>query len=86
MVAREGRQWRYEIDDSALSFDRNGYTDNAMYLADYVRHDKLFAAYPWLRGVKLKIVDVIAGNENLNGLYNHHNDTIYLKDGRTDKQ
>lgn len=84
-LGKDGK-WRYEIDDSALSFDRNGYTDNAMYLADYVRHDKLFAAYPWLRGVKLKIVDVIAGNENLNGLYNHHNDTIYLKDGRTDKQ
>lgn len=84
-LGKDGK-WRYEIDDSALSFDRNGYTDNAVYLADYVRHDKLFAAYPWLRGVKLKIVDVIAGNENLNGLYNHHNDTIYLKDGRTDKQ
>lgn len=84
-LGKDGK-WRYEIDDSALSFDRNGYTDNAMYLADYVRHDKLFAAYPWLRGVNLKIVDVIAGNENLNGLYNHHNDTIYLKDGRTDKQ
>lgn len=84
-LGKDGK-WRYEIDDSALSFDRNGYSDNAMYLADYVRHDKLFAAYPWLRGVKLKIVDVIAGNENLNGLYNHHNDTIYLKDGRTDKQ
>lgn len=84
-LGKDGK-WRYEIDDSALSFDRNGYTDNAMYLADYVRHDKLFAAYPWIRGVKLKIVDVIAGNENLNGLYNHHNDTIYLKDGRTDKQ
>lgn len=84
-LGKDGK-WRYEIDDSALSFDRNGYTDNAMYLADYVRHDKLFAAYPWLRGVKLKIVDVISGNENLNGLYNHHNDTIYLKDGRTDKQ
>lgn len=84
-LGKDGK-WRYEIDDSALSFDRNGYTDNAVYLADYARHDKLFAAYPWLRGVKLKIVDVIAGNENLNGLYNHHNDTIYLKDGRTDKQ
>ena len=84
-LGKDGK-WRYEIDDSALSFDRNGYTDNAMYLADYVRHDKLFAAYPWLKGVKLKIVDVISGNENLNGLYNHHNDTIYLKDGRTDKQ
>ena len=84
-LGKDGK-WRYEIDDSALSFDRNGYTDNAVYLADYARHDKLFAAYPWLKGVKLKIVDVIAGNENLNGLYNHHNDTIYLKDGRTDKQ
>lgn len=84
-LGKDGK-WRYEIDDSALSFDRNGYTDNAVYLADYVRHDKLFAAYPWLRGVKLKIVDVIAGNDNLNGLYNHHDDTIYLKDGRTDKQ
>lgn len=84
-LGKDGK-WRYEIDDSALSFDRNGYTDNAMYLADYVRHDKLFAAYPWLRGVKLKVVDVVAGNDNLNGLYNHHDDTIYLKDGRTDKQ
>lgn len=84
-LGKDGK-WRYEIDDSALSFDRNGYTDNAVYLADYARHDKLFAAYPWLRGVKLKVVDVVAGNENLNGLYNHHNDTIYLKDGRTDKQ
>ena len=84
-LGKDGK-WRYEIDDSALSFDRNGYTDNAVYLADYARHDKLFAAYPWLRGVKLKVVDVVAGNENLNGLYNHHDDTIYLKDGRTDKQ
>lgn len=84
-LGKDGK-WRYEIDDSALSFDRNGYTDNAMYLADYVRHDKLFAAYPWLRGVKLKVADVVAGNDNLNGLYNHHDDTIYLKDGRTDKQ
>ena len=84
-LGKDGK-WRYEIDDSALSFDRNGYTDNAMYLADYVRHDKLFAAYPWLRGVKLKVADVVAENDNLNGLYNHHDDTIYLKDGRTDKQ
>lgn len=84
-LGKDGK-WRYEIDDSALSFDRNGYTDNAMYLADYVQHDKLFAAYPWLRGIKLEVVDIIAGNDNLNGLYNHHNDTIYLKDGRTDRQ
>ncbi len=84
-LGKDGK-WRYEIDDSALSFDRNGYTDNAVYLADYARHDKLFAAYPWLRGVKLKVADVVAENDNLNGLYNHHDDTIYLKDGRTDKQ
>ena len=84
-LGKDGK-WRYEISDKEMRFNPDGYVDNPQTIGDYVKHDRLFAAYPWVKKIDLKFVDEIDGRESLNGKYNRDNDTVYLKDGRTAEQ
>ena len=84
-LGKDGK-WRYEISDKEMRFNPDGFTNNPQTVGDYVKHDRLFAAYPWVKKIDLKFVDEIDGRESLNGKYNRDNDTVYLKDGRTAEQ
>ena len=84
-LGKDGK-WRYEISDKEMRFNPEGYVDNPQTVGDYVKHDRLFAAYPWVKKINLKFVDEIDGRESLNGKYNRDNDTVYLKNGRTAEQ
>lgn len=48
-------KWRFEIDDSKLQYRYAGETGK---LAEYIRHDELFANYPKLRKVNVKFADL----------------------------
>ena len=84
-LGKDGK-WRYEISDKEMRFNPDGYVDNPQTVGDYVKHDRLFAAYPWVKKINLKFVDEIDGRESLNGKYNRDNDTVYLKNDRTAEQ
>lgn len=84
-LGKDGK-WRYEISDKEMRFNPDGFVKNPTTVGDYVKHDQLFAAYPWVRDIGLRFVDEIDGRESLNGKYNRDNDTVYLKNGRTAEQ
>ena len=53
-------KWRFEIDDSAMEYDRqttNGAAGPSP-LKDYIRHDALFAAYPELANAKMLFAEL----------------------------
>ena len=60
-------EWRFYIPDNEMEFNANGFKDNPQTLGDYVKHDKLFAAYPELKDIKLSFETMKKGDK---GSYN----------------
>ena len=77
-------KWKYEISDSEMVFEPNGSVSDPQTLADYVKHDKLFAAYPQLKDVKFVLTTFSKANRN--GLYDPIADRISLNKNRTEAQ
>lgn len=78
-VGMDGK-WRFEIDDSNMEFSADGTlrtqsTDGIKTLADYISHEKLFAAYPDLADVPVYFTDMKNGNF---GFYSPGMDEIAL--------
>ena len=57
-LGKDGK-WRYEISDKEMRFNPGGYVDNPQTVGDYVKHDRLFAAYPWIADIPVHMVDVV---------------------------
>ena len=106
-------KWRFEIDDSGMQYDRQGFTENPdmirrraleskmMYgdmtqaefdelrsltaatrgvvkpskLGDYIKHDALFAAYPELKDVNVRLENLEMGE---NGYFDPKRNTVVL--------
>lgn len=83
-LGKDGK-WRYEIADDKMHFERYGLHKNPQTLKDYIKHDKLFRAYPHLRNVRVKFERVVEGDPKTNGLYDAINNTITLKSGRSNE-
>ena len=66
--------WRFEIDDSEMQVLREKGTG---LLEEFITHDQLFAAYPWLKKIPVK-VDISAGTSA--GYWN--GSEIHIKKGR----
>ncbi len=77
-LGKDGK-WRYEIADNDMRFERDGLYKNPQTLEDYIEHDKLFEAYPWLRNVRVEIVDSIGKNPHVAATYNEGNKTISIR-------
>ena len=77
-------KWKYEISDSEMVFEPNGLVSDPQTLADYIKHDKLFAAYPQLKDVKVKFTTFRKANRN--GSYNPVTNSIALNENRTETQ
>ncbi len=73
------KKWRYEIADNDMRFERDGLYKNPQTLEDYIEHDKLFDAYPWLRNVQVEVVDLIGNNPKILAAYDEATDTISIK-------
>ena len=77
-------KWRYEIADNEMRFERDGLYRNPQTLEDYIEHDKLFEAYPWLRNVRVEVVDLIGNNPQIMATYNEATDTISIRKSAKD--
>jgi len=77
-------KWKYEISDSEMVFEPNGSISDPQTLADYVKHDKLFAAYPQLKDVTVKY-DTFAQKRRY-GFYDVVTNTIVLNKNIPDTQ
>ncbi len=75
--------WRYEISDKNMTFKPDGFVDNPKYLSDYVKHDKLFDAYPDMEDIVVEFVDVIENDSKRRGRYCHGENKIIIKKGMT---
>lgn len=78
-VGMDGK-WRFEIDDSNMEFSADGTlrtksADGIKTLADYISHEKLFAAYPDLADVPVYFTDMKSRNS---GFYSPGMDEIAL--------
>lgn len=80
-LGKDGK-WRYEISDDKMQFNPDGFVKNPETVGDYVKHDQLFRAYPWIADVKVNMVDkVTGGTEETNGKYSNDGNFIELKNG-----
>ena len=77
-------KWKYEISDSEMVFEPNGLVSDPQTLADYIKHDRLFAAYPQLKDVKVKFTTF--SKKNKGGSYNPVTNSIALNENRTEAQ
>ncbi len=68
-------KWRYNIPDNELKINVRFLFSEHMTLGDLVKHDKLFAAYPELKNIKLSFKQRAKGK---NGSYNHSSYEIVL--------
>ncbi len=81
-MGKDGK-WRYEISDKDMEFDPNGFYDNPQTLGDYVKHDNLFRAYPFLRDIKVIFANVVSNDPTALGEYDMEENTITMKEGLT---
>ena len=80
-LGKDGK-WRYEISDDKMQFNPDGFVKNPETVGDYVKHDQLFRAYPWIADVKVNMVDkVTGGTKETNGKYSNDGNFIELKNG-----
>lgn len=79
-LGKDGK-WRYEISDKEMRFNPDGYVDNPQTVGDYVKHDRLFAAYPWIMDVNVLMSENVAGDPNSLGRYVPSENFIELKTG-----
>ncbi len=85
-LGKDGK-WRYEISDKEMRFNPEGYVDNPQTVGDYVKHDRLFAAYPWIADIPVHMVDVVTGGlPATNGKYSPDGKFIELKKGLTSEK
>lgn len=85
-LGKDGK-WRYEISDKEMRFNPDGYVDNPQTVGDYVKHDRLFAAYPWIADIPVHMVDVVTGGSSAtNGKYSSDGKFIELKKGLTSEK
>lgn len=85
-LGKDGK-WRYEISDKEMRFNPEGYVDNPQTVGDYVKHDRLFAAYPWIADIPVHMVDVVTGGSPAtNGKYSPDGKFIELKKGLTSEK
>lgn len=85
-LGKDGK-WRYEISDKEMRFNPEGYVDNPQTVGDYVKHDRLFAAYPWITDIPVHMVDVVTGGSPAtNGKYSPDGKFIELKKGLTSEK
>mgnify|MGYP005756550639 CR=1 FL=1 len=85
-LGKDGK-WRYEISDKEMRFNPDGYVDNPQTVGDYVKHDRLFAAYPWIADIPVHIVDVVTGGSPAtNGKFSPDGKFIELKKGLTSEK
>ena len=79
-LGKDGK-WRYEISDKEMRFNPEGYVDNPQTVGDYVKHDRLFAAYPWIADIPVNVSDVVGGDPSSLGRYVPSENFIELKTG-----
>lgn len=79
-LGKDGK-WRYEISDEEMRFNPEGYVDNPQTVGDYVKHDRLFAAYPWIADIPVNVSDVVGGDPSSLGRYVPSENFIELKTG-----
>lgn len=79
-LGKDGK-WRYEISDREMRFNPDGYVNNPQTVGDYVKHDKLFAAYPWIADIPVNVSDVVGGDPSSLGRYVPSENFIELKTG-----
>lgn len=85
-LGKDGK-WRYEISDKEMRFNPDGFVKNPTTVGDYVKHDQLFAAYPWIADIPVHIVDVVTGGSPAtNGKYSPDGKFIELKKGLTSEK
>lgn len=85
-LGKDGK-WRYEISDKEMRFNPDGYVNNPTTVGDYVKHDRLFAAYPWIADIPVHMVDVVTGGSPAtNGKYSPDGKFIELKKGLTSEK
>lgn len=85
-LGKDGK-WRYEISDREMRFNPDGFVDNPQTVGDYVKHDKLFAAYPWIADIPVHMVDAVTGGSSAtNGKYSPDGKFIELKKGLTSEK
>ena len=77
-------KWKYEISDSEMKYDPNGFVDSPHSLVDYIKHETLFEAYPQLKSVEVRFTDLRAQKEN--GTYNPQTNVITLDQTRSKQQ
>lgn len=79
-LGKDGK-WRYEISDKEMRFNPDGFVKNPTTVGDYVKHDRLFAAYPWIMDVNVLMSENVAGDPNSLGRYVPSENFIELKTG-----
>ncbi len=85
-LGKDGK-WRYEISDKEMRFNPEGYVNNPTTVGDYVKHDRLFAAYPWIADIPVHMVDVVTGGSPAtNGKFSPDGKFIELKKGLTSEK
>lgn len=77
-LGKDGK-WRYEISDEEMDFEPNGFVKNPKTVGDYVKHDKLFSAYPELKDIKVTFVDKVGDSNSAKGTYQKNAKTIQIK-------
>ena len=85
-LGKDGK-WRYEISDKEMQFNPDGFVKNPTTVGDYVKHDRLFAAYPWIADIPVHMVDVVTGGSPAtNGKFSPDGKFIELKKGLTSEK
>ncbi len=84
-IGKDGKR-RYEISDSEMDVDLNGYVEQPQYVKDYVKHDRLFSAYPEIRDYKVQVLDIVDGVRDRLGSFDHKSKTIKIKRDLNDDQ
>lgn len=84
-LGKDGK-WRYEISDKEMRFNPDGYVDNPQTVGDYVKHDRLFAAYPWIADIPVYVSDVVGGDPSSLGRYIPSEKIIEIKAGITSEK
>ncbi len=77
-IGKDGK-WRYEISDEDMDFDRDGFVKNPKTVGDYVKHNRLFKAYPQLRDIRVKFVDKVGDSDSAKGTYQKNAKTIQIR-------
>lgn len=84
-LGKDGK-WRYEISDKEMRFNPDGFVKNPTTVGDYVKHDQLFAAYPWIADIPVYVSDVVGGDPSSLGRYIPSEKIIEIKAGITSEK